>query len=159
MRNAEEARFCFRNSCLEELHQRRLRMPHKPVRTMYDRRQHSDQDEGSRRFQALNLVPAWKSLSITHLTLANYYESGHLHRIAGRSLSDHIAAMEPLLERCRRFALAGSHRPCPDARLALSINRPPGGKSAGGCRKNEAAERKAPRFCVVRSRLAEYGQA
>jgi hypothetical protein len=30
---------------------------------------------------------------VTHLTLANYYESGHLHRIAGRSLSDHIAAM------------------------------------------------------------------
>ena len=30
---------------------------------------------------------------VTHLTLANYYERGHLHRIAGRSLSDHIAAM------------------------------------------------------------------
>jgi hypothetical protein len=28
-----------------------------------------------------------------HLTLANYYQSGHLHRIAGRSLGDHIAAM------------------------------------------------------------------
>jgi len=25
--------------------------------------------------------------------LANYYESGHLHRIPGRSLADHIAAM------------------------------------------------------------------
>jgi hypothetical protein len=30
---------------------------------------------------------------LTHLTLANYYESGHLHRIGGRSLGDHIAAM------------------------------------------------------------------
>ena len=36
----------------------------------------------------------WKSIGATHLTLANYYESGHLHRIAGRSLSDHIAAMK-----------------------------------------------------------------
>ena len=35
----------------------------------------------------------WKSIGATHLTLANYYESGHLHRIAGRSLGDHIAAM------------------------------------------------------------------
>jgi probable F420-dependent oxidoreductase len=38
-------------------------------------------------------VRQWKSLAVTHLTLANYYESGHLHRIAGRSLGDHIAAM------------------------------------------------------------------
>ena len=38
-------------------------------------------------------VRAWESLGITHLTLANYYESGHLHRIAGRSLSDRIVAM------------------------------------------------------------------
>jgi len=38
-------------------------------------------------------VRAWKSLGVTHLTLANYYESGHLHRIRGRSLGDHIAAM------------------------------------------------------------------
>jgi probable F420-dependent oxidoreductase len=38
-------------------------------------------------------VSAWKALGVTHLTLANYYESGHLHRIAGRSLADHIAAM------------------------------------------------------------------
>ena len=36
---------------------------------------------------------AWKALGVTHLTLANYYESGHLHRIQGRSLADHIAAM------------------------------------------------------------------
>ena len=38
-------------------------------------------------------VRYWKSIGVTRLTLANYYESGHLHRIAGRSLSDHIAAM------------------------------------------------------------------
>ncbi|HEX3520913.1 MAG TPA: hypothetical protein VHT52_02375 [Stellaceae bacterium] len=30
---------------------------------------------------------------MTNLSLANYCESGHLHRIADRSLSDHIAAM------------------------------------------------------------------
>jgi probable F420-dependent oxidoreductase len=39
-------------------------------------------------------VRLWKSLGATHLTLANYYEGGHLHRIAGRSLGDHIGAME-----------------------------------------------------------------
>src|SRR5271170_904097 len=39
-------------------------------------------------------VRFWKSIGVTHLTLANYYESGHLHRIAGRSLGDHIAAMK-----------------------------------------------------------------
>jgi probable F420-dependent oxidoreductase len=38
-------------------------------------------------------VQLWKSLGVTHLTLANYYESGHLHRITGRTLGDHIAAM------------------------------------------------------------------
>jgi hypothetical protein len=38
-------------------------------------------------------VRTWKSIGVTHLTLANYYESGHLHRIQGRSLGDHIAAM------------------------------------------------------------------
>jgi len=38
-------------------------------------------------------VQLWKSIGVTHLTLANCYESGHLQRIAGRSLSDHIAAM------------------------------------------------------------------
>jgi alkanesulfonate monooxygenase SsuD/methylene tetrahydromethanopterin reductase-like flavin-dependent oxidoreductase (luciferase family) len=37
-------------------------------------------------------VRFWKSIGVTHLTLANYYESGHLHRIAGCSLGDHIAA-------------------------------------------------------------------
>jgi alkanesulfonate monooxygenase SsuD/methylene tetrahydromethanopterin reductase-like flavin-dependent oxidoreductase (luciferase family) len=36
----------------------------------------------------------WKSIGVTHLTLANYYESGHLHRIAGRSISDHMTAMK-----------------------------------------------------------------
>jgi probable F420-dependent oxidoreductase len=39
-------------------------------------------------------VRLWKSLGATHLTLANYYEGGHIHRIAGRSLGDHIRAME-----------------------------------------------------------------
>ena len=39
-------------------------------------------------------VRFWKSVGVTHLTLANYYQSGHLQRIAGRSLSDHIAAMQ-----------------------------------------------------------------
>lgn len=38
-------------------------------------------------------VRFWKSCGITHLTLANYYEGGHLHRISGRSLADHTAAM------------------------------------------------------------------
>jgi hypothetical protein len=38
-------------------------------------------------------VRFWKSCGVTHLTLANYYESGHLRRIAGRTLSDHIEAM------------------------------------------------------------------
>src|SRR5438067_1367807 len=38
-------------------------------------------------------VRFWKSCGVTHLTLANYYQSGHLRRIEGRSLSDHIAAM------------------------------------------------------------------
>ena len=38
-------------------------------------------------------VQFWKSIGATRLTLANYYQSGHLHRIAGRSLADHIAAM------------------------------------------------------------------
>jgi len=39
-------------------------------------------------------VGFWKSCGATHLTLANYYQSGHLRRIAGRSLADHIAAMQ-----------------------------------------------------------------
>jgi probable F420-dependent oxidoreductase len=39
-------------------------------------------------------VRAWKALGVTHLTLANYYESGHLHRIAGRTMADHLAAMK-----------------------------------------------------------------
>jgi probable F420-dependent oxidoreductase len=39
-------------------------------------------------------VQFWKSLGVTHLTLANYYQSGHLQRIEGRTLADHIAAMQ-----------------------------------------------------------------
>src|SRR5437588_81534 len=39
-------------------------------------------------------VRFWKSCGVTHLTLANYYQSGHLRRIEGRSLSDHIGAMQ-----------------------------------------------------------------
>src|SRR3954451_7555201 len=38
-------------------------------------------------------VRFWKSCGVTHLTLANYYQSGHLHRIEGRTLADHIEAM------------------------------------------------------------------
>lgn len=36
----------------------------------------------------------WNSIGVTRLSLANYYESGHLYRIAGRYLSDHVAAMK-----------------------------------------------------------------
>ena len=39
-------------------------------------------------------VRLWKSCGVTHLTLANYYQSGHLRRIEGRTLADHIAAMQ-----------------------------------------------------------------
>jgi alkanesulfonate monooxygenase SsuD/methylene tetrahydromethanopterin reductase-like flavin-dependent oxidoreductase (luciferase family) len=39
-------------------------------------------------------VRFWKSCGVTHLTLANYYQSGHLRRIEGRTLADHIAAMQ-----------------------------------------------------------------
>ena len=39
-------------------------------------------------------VKFWKSCGVTHLTLANYYQSGHLRRIEGRTLADHIAAMQ-----------------------------------------------------------------
>jgi hypothetical protein len=39
-------------------------------------------------------VRFWKSCGVTHLTLANYYQSGHLRRIEGRSLADHIGAMQ-----------------------------------------------------------------
>ena len=39
-------------------------------------------------------VSFWKSCGVTHLTLANYYQSGHLRRIAGHTLADHIAAMQ-----------------------------------------------------------------
>jgi probable F420-dependent oxidoreductase len=39
-------------------------------------------------------VRFWKSCGVTHLTLANYYQGGHLRRIEGRTLADHIAAMQ-----------------------------------------------------------------
>jgi probable F420-dependent oxidoreductase len=39
-------------------------------------------------------VRFWKSCGITHLTLATYSGRGHLRRIAGRSLSDHLAAIK-----------------------------------------------------------------
>jgi probable F420-dependent oxidoreductase len=39
-------------------------------------------------------VRFWQSCGVTHLTLANYYQSGHLRRIEGRTLADHIAAMQ-----------------------------------------------------------------
>jgi probable F420-dependent oxidoreductase len=39
-------------------------------------------------------VRFWKSAGVTHLTLANYYEGGHLRRIADRSLAAHLAAMQ-----------------------------------------------------------------
>jgi probable F420-dependent oxidoreductase len=38
-------------------------------------------------------VRFWKSCGVTHLTLATDYESGHLRRIEGRRLADHIEAM------------------------------------------------------------------
>jgi hypothetical protein len=35
----------------------------------------------------------WKSCGISHLTLETYSGRGHLRRIAGRSLADHLAAI------------------------------------------------------------------
>ena len=57
-------------------------------------------------------VRFWKSCGVTHLTLANYYESGHLRRIAGRTLSDHIAAMRRYWEAVARFAVAAGFKRC-----------------------------------------------
>jgi alkanesulfonate monooxygenase SsuD/methylene tetrahydromethanopterin reductase-like flavin-dependent oxidoreductase (luciferase family) len=51
-------------------------------------------------------VRFWKSIGVTHLTLANYYESGHLHPIAGRSLRRPHRRYETVLKRDRRPALA-----------------------------------------------------
>src|SRR4051794_7807450 len=48
-------------------------------------------------------VRFWKGCGVTHLTLANYYESGHLRRIAGRTLSDHIDAMRRYWEAVADF--------------------------------------------------------
>jgi len=39
-------------------------------------------------------VRFWKSLGASHLTLATYSGRGHLRRIAGRSLADHLAAIK-----------------------------------------------------------------
>ena len=39
-------------------------------------------------------VRFWKSCGVTHLTLATYSGRGHLRRIAGRSLADHLAAIK-----------------------------------------------------------------
>jgi probable F420-dependent oxidoreductase len=39
-------------------------------------------------------VRFWKSCGVSHLTLATYSGRGHLRRITGRSLSDHLAAMK-----------------------------------------------------------------
>ena len=39
-------------------------------------------------------VRFWKSCGASHLTLATYSGRGHLRRIAGRSLADHLAAIK-----------------------------------------------------------------
>ncbi|HEX3861642.1 MAG TPA: LLM class F420-dependent oxidoreductase [Stellaceae bacterium] len=39
-------------------------------------------------------VRFWKSQGVTHLTLATYSGRGHLRRIAGRTLPDHLAAIK-----------------------------------------------------------------
>jgi probable F420-dependent oxidoreductase len=39
-------------------------------------------------------VHFWKTCGVTHLTLATYSGRGHLRRIAGTSLSDHLAAIK-----------------------------------------------------------------
>ena len=39
-------------------------------------------------------VRFWKSCGVTHLTLATYSGRGHLRRIAGRTLSDHLDAIK-----------------------------------------------------------------
>src|SRR5580700_2252937 len=38
-------------------------------------------------------VRVWKSCGVSHLTLATYSGRGHLRRIAGRSLADHLVAI------------------------------------------------------------------
>ena len=39
-------------------------------------------------------VRFWKSCGVTHLTLATYSGRGHLRRIPGRSLADHLDAIK-----------------------------------------------------------------
>jgi alkanesulfonate monooxygenase SsuD/methylene tetrahydromethanopterin reductase-like flavin-dependent oxidoreductase (luciferase family) len=39
-------------------------------------------------------VRFWKSCGVSHLTLATYSGRGHLRRIAGRSLADHLTAIK-----------------------------------------------------------------
>ena len=39
-------------------------------------------------------VRFWKSCGVTHLTLGTYSGHGHLRRIAGRTLADHLAAIK-----------------------------------------------------------------
>ena len=39
-------------------------------------------------------VRFWKSCGVTHLTLGTYSGRGHLRRIDGRTLTDHLAALK-----------------------------------------------------------------
>jgi hypothetical protein len=39
-------------------------------------------------------VRFWKSCGVTHLTLGTYSGRGHLRRIEGRTLGDHLAAIK-----------------------------------------------------------------
>ena len=39
-------------------------------------------------------VRFWKSCGVTHLTLGTYSGRGHLRRIEGRTLADHLAAIK-----------------------------------------------------------------
>jgi probable F420-dependent oxidoreductase len=39
-------------------------------------------------------VRSWKDLGVTHLTLATYSGRGHLRRIPGKTLADHLAAIK-----------------------------------------------------------------
>ena len=39
-------------------------------------------------------VRFWKSCGVTHLTLGTYSGRGHLRRIDGRTLADHLAAIK-----------------------------------------------------------------
>jgi alkanesulfonate monooxygenase SsuD/methylene tetrahydromethanopterin reductase-like flavin-dependent oxidoreductase (luciferase family) len=80
----EEARVAITN-----LH----RYTRKPAAPRDDRHRHAGLGRRRRRGGLARGGAAVEIVGITHLTLANYFESGHLHSIAGRSLGDHIAAM------------------------------------------------------------------